>query len=157
MKMKEQKVLDDLVAHNVAKVEIKFEGQMIQHDDAWWQFEPEKDGWLIKVEDTAGKVLVLDDDDHLDDLDFAGDFYNEETIGGLCREEVEDYLSWYWTADNWSADVRAQQDGETAKGSILINVEARTISITGTKQTMALVTKPFENTRKVEDKETAAA
>jgi len=151
MKMTEQKVRDDLAAHNVARVEIKFEGQMIRHDTDLWRFEPEKDGWLIKVEDTAGKVLSLDDGLYLDDLDFGDDLYSKE---------IEDHLGWYvvkgalWGCGSYE---RAEQEGETAKGTILINVEARTVSITGTKQTMAVVTKPFENTRKVEDKETAAA
>ncbi len=154
--MTEQKVLDDLAAHNVAKVEIKFKGQLIQHDDDWWQFEPEKDGWLIKVEDAAGKVLALDDDAHLNDLDFDEDLYNKEptTIGGFCREEIEDDLFWYWT--RYTND-RAEKEGEKATGTILITVEARTVSITGTKQTMAVVTKPFEYTRKVEQKSEAEA
>ncbi len=148
--MTEQKILDDLAAHNVAKVEIKFKGQMIEIDTDRWQFEPEKDGWLIKVEDVAGKVLALDHGLHLDDLDFGDDLYNEETIGGFYREEVEENLCCFdWT------DYTSTRRLDT--GTILINVEARTISITGTKQTVAVVTEPFGYTRQVEQKSEAEA
>src|SRR6266487_4856149 len=118
MKMTEQKVLDDLAAHNVAKVEIKFEGQMIQHDTDLWRFEPEKDGWLIKVEDTAGKILALDHGLYLDDLDFGDDLYNEETIGGFCREEIEENLGWYYDG---GVDY-LEKEGESAEGTLVINV-----------------------------------
>ncbi len=36
--------MDDLAAHNVAKVEIKFKGQMVEQDWDVWRFEPDGKG-----------------------------------------------------------------------------------------------------------------
>jgi hypothetical protein len=137
-------ILDELAAHNVAKVEVKFKGQMIQetHIDPW-HFEPDKHhGWQVQVEDAAGNVLDLYHG-RLGDgiLDFDAAY--EDMVGGFCRVEIEDQLSW------------CEEAGDTAEGTLVINAAERSINITGTKETMAPVTLPINTARKVEQKKAA--
>jgi len=77
------------------------------------------------------------------------DLDDEDTVGGLCRLKIEGHLWWYHSG--------GEKEGESAEGTLVINVAERTISISVTKDTMAVVTEPLNETYKIKPTKVEAA
>jgi hypothetical protein len=101
---------DGLAEHNVHLVKVEFDGYMMEEDRDCWRFEWKK----------APTIVVLDVNGN--ELDVTRDPIEE-----FCEKELKDRLS-------WGRDWQGYDDGDKASGTIEINVAARTVSISGTRQ-----------------------